>query len=122
MRLIVLILLLALAFGTAQASPLQGSDGTATVTLFGAIRTPVEDNETMEILKVDVGLMGTENATYELKNAKDVVFQDSFPCRVAGKRFLPVHILIFCIVLIQHVKSLNQKRARAACRIQNPYL
>jgi len=67
MRLIVLTLLLALALGTAQATPLQGGDGNATVVLFGATRTPLEDeNATQEILKVDVGLMGTENATYQL--------------------------------------------------------
>ncbi len=73
MRLIILALLLALAFGTAQAYPLQGSDGTATVTLFGSIRTPL--NDTLEILKVDVGLMGTENATYKLVDANDSVYE-----------------------------------------------
>jgi len=73
MRLIILALLLALAFGTAQAYPLQGSDGTATVTIFGSIRTPL--NETLEILKVDVGLMGTENATYKLVDANDSVYE-----------------------------------------------
>ncbi|MCX6678579.1 MAG: hypothetical protein NTU95_11650 [Methanothrix sp.] len=67
MRLIVLALLLALAFGTAQAKPLQGSDANATAVLFGASRTPLEDeNATQEILKVDVGLLGAENATYQL--------------------------------------------------------
>jgi len=67
MRLFVLALLLALVLGTAQAVPLQGSDGNATVVLFGATRTPLDDeNATEEILKVDVGLVGTENATYEL--------------------------------------------------------
>jgi hypothetical protein len=67
MRLIVLAILLALAFGTAQATPLQGGDGNATVVLFGATRTPLADeNSTQEILKVDVGLMGAENATYQL--------------------------------------------------------
>ncbi len=73
MRLIILALLLALAFGTAQAYPLQGSDGTATVTLFGSIRTPL--NDTLEILKVDVGLMGTENATYKLVDQNDSVYE-----------------------------------------------
>ncbi len=67
MRIIVLALMLALALGTAQATPLQGGDGNATVVLFGATRTPLEDeNATQEILKVDVGLMGAENATYQL--------------------------------------------------------
>jgi hypothetical protein len=67
MKIIVLALLLALAFGSAAATPLQGGDGNATVVLFGATRTPLADeNSTQEILKVDVGLMGTENATYQL--------------------------------------------------------
>ncbi|MHB8119320.1 MAG: hypothetical protein ACYDHX_11420 [Methanothrix sp.] len=76
MRIIVLALLLALAFGTAQATPLQGSDGNATVVLFGASRTPLEDeNATQEILKVDVGLMGAENATYQLVDADNNIYQ-----------------------------------------------
>lgn len=75
MRLIILALLLALAFGTAQAYPLQGSDGTATVTIFESIRTPLEENASQEILKVDVGLMGTENATYKLVDANDSVYE-----------------------------------------------
>jgi hypothetical protein len=75
MRLIVLTLLLALALGTAQAAPLQGSDGNATVVLFGATKTPLEDeNATQEILKVDVGLMGTENATYQLVDADNNIY------------------------------------------------
>jgi len=73
MRLIILALLLALAFGTAQAYPLQGSDGTAKVTLFGSIRTPL--NDTLEILKVDIGLMGTENATYKLRDKNDTLYE-----------------------------------------------
>ena len=76
MRIIVLALLLALAFGTAQATPLQGSDGNSTVTLFGASRTPLDDeNSTQEILKVDVGLMGAENATYQLVDADNNIYQ-----------------------------------------------
>ncbi len=75
MRIIVLALLLALAFGTAQATPLQGGDGNATVVLFGATRTPLDDeNATQEILKVDVGLMGAENATYQLVDADNNIY------------------------------------------------
>ncbi|MCK9565122.1 MAG: hypothetical protein M0Q43_03615 [Methanothrix sp.] len=75
MRIIVLALLLALAFGTAQATPLQGSDGNATVVLFGASRTPLDDeNATQEILKVDVGFMGAENATYQLVDADNNIY------------------------------------------------
>ena len=75
MRIIVLTLMLALALGTAQATPLQGGDGNATVVIFGATRTPLEDeNATQEILKVDVGLMGTENATYQLVDADNNIY------------------------------------------------
>jgi len=75
MRIIVLILMLALALGTAQATPLQGGDGNATVVIFGATRTPLEDeNATQEILKVDVGLMGTENASYQLVDADNKIY------------------------------------------------
>jgi len=67
MRIIVMALLLALAIGTAKAVILQGSDANATVMLFGSTRMPVDDeNSTQEILKVDVGLIGANNATYEL--------------------------------------------------------
>jgi len=75
MRLFVLTLLLALALSTAQAVPLQGSDGKATVVLFGATRTPLQDeNATQEILKVDAGLVGAENATYELLDQNDKTY------------------------------------------------
>ncbi len=75
MRLIVIALLLVLALGMAQAVPLQGSDGNATVVLFGASRTPTDDeNATHEILKVDVGLMGVENATYQLVDADNNIY------------------------------------------------
>ncbi len=91
MRLIVLALLLALAFGTAQAYPLQGSDGTATVTLFGAIRAPL--NDTSEILKVDIGLMGTENATYELMDADDRVYKPGLYKTLTSERQLVYFII-----------------------------
>lgn len=75
MRLIVIALLLVLAFGMAQAVPLQGSDGNTTVVLFGASRTPLDDeNATQEILKVDVGLIGAENATYQLVDADNNIY------------------------------------------------
>ena len=62
--IILMALLLAMASGTALALPLEGSNENATVVIFGSGRTPVEDeNVTLEILKVDVGLMGAENAS-----------------------------------------------------------
>lgn len=67
--------MLFLALGAVQAVPLQGSDGNATVVLFGASRTPLDDeNATHEILKVDVGLMGAENATYQLIDADNIIY------------------------------------------------
>ena len=93
MRLIILAFLLALAFGTAQAYPLQGSDGTATVTLFGSIRTPLEESASMEILKVDIGLMGTENATYKLMDANNSVYEPGLYKTLSSGRQL-VYFLI----------------------------
>lgn len=87
MRLFVLALLLALLLGTAQAVPLQGSDGNATVVLFGATRTPLDDeNSTDEILKVDVALVGAENATYELVDQNDKTYSPGLykPLQPAG--------------------------------------
>jgi hypothetical protein len=93
MRLIILAFLLALAFGTAQAYPLQGSDGTATVTLFGSIRTPLEESASTEILKVDIGLMGTENATYKLMDANNSVYEPGLYKTLSSGRQL-VYFLI----------------------------
>jgi len=93
MRLIILALLLALAFGTAQAYPLQGSDGTAKVTLFGSIRTPLEESASQEILKVDIGLMGTENATYKLMDANNSLYEPGLYKTLSSGRQL-VYFLI----------------------------
>ena len=60
----------------AEASPLHGGDRNMTVKLFGATRAPLADeNITGEILKIDVGLWGAENATYKLVDAKDNVYE-----------------------------------------------
>ena len=73
--IILIALLLAMASGTALALPLQGSNGNATAVIFASSRMPVEDvNSTLEILKVDVGLMGAENASYELVDQNDLVY------------------------------------------------
>jgi len=64
-------LLFALVTGVCQASVLQGGDENATLVLIGAHRMPnlADENGTTEILKVDVGLMGADNATYQLLDA-----------------------------------------------------
>lgn len=90
MRLIVLAFLLALALGTAQAAPLQGSDGNSTATLFGATRMQVGDeNATKEILIVDVGLMGADNATYQLMDDDNNIYQaGSYKPLSSGKQIV----------------------------------
>jgi len=67
LRYLVLVFALMLALGLSQAYPLQGGNENVKATLFEAVRTPLQDeNATEEILKLDVGLLGAENATYEL--------------------------------------------------------
>lgn len=64
-----------MASGTALGLPLQGSNDNATVVIFGSSRMPVEDeNSTLEILKVDVGLMGADNASYELLDQNNTAY------------------------------------------------
>jgi hypothetical protein len=74
MRSIILGLLLMLTFGISHADPLQGGNENVQCTLFGIYKTPSETGDTM-ILKVDVGLLGAQNATYELVDSKDNVYQ-----------------------------------------------
>ncbi|MCU0637595.1 MAG: DUF4352 domain-containing protein [Methanothrix sp.] len=75
MRTIIVALLLAIALGTASAVPLEGSNANSTVVIFGSSRMPVADeNSTLEILKVDVGIMGAENASYELIDQNDTIY------------------------------------------------
>jgi hypothetical protein len=74
MRSLALLLILAIALGPAYAYPLQGGDENVKCTLFGAHRTPLGENSTDEILKLDVGLEGASNASYEIVDSKDNVF------------------------------------------------
>ncbi len=71
--IIFMALVLAMAWGTALALPLEGSNENATAVIFASSRVPVEDNATLEILKVDVGLMGAENASYQLLDQDGLV-------------------------------------------------
>jgi hypothetical protein len=78
LRYLTLIFALALALGISQAYPLQGGDENVKATLFGAVRIPLEDqNATEEILKLDIGLIGAENATYELVDDDNLAMQPS---------------------------------------------
>jgi hypothetical protein len=79
MRLIALAFALVLALGVAQAYPLTGGTADVNCTLFGATKVPVhgtDPNATVQnyVLKVDVGLLGTRNATFELVDSKDKVY------------------------------------------------
>ena len=79
MRLIALAFALVLALGFAQAYPLSGGTASVNCTLFGATKIPVpgtDPNATVQnyVLKVDVGLLGTRNATFELVDSKDKVY------------------------------------------------
>lgn len=79
MRLIALAFALVLGFGFAQAYPLSGGTAVVNCTLFGATKIPVpgtDPNATVQnyVLKVDVGLLGTRNATFELVDSKDKVY------------------------------------------------
>jgi hypothetical protein len=74
MRFLALLLVLAIALGPAYAYPLQGGDENVKCTLFGTHRMPSAENSTNEILKLDIGLVGAANASYELVDSKDNIF------------------------------------------------
>ncbi len=78
MRYLALVFALMLAVGLIQAYPLQGGDENVKAKLFGAVRIPIEgQNATEEILKLDVGFIGAENATYELVDDDNAVIKPS---------------------------------------------
>ena len=78
MRYLALVFVLTLALGISQAYPLQSGNENVKATIFGAVRIPLEDrNATEEILKLDVGLIGAENATYELVDDDNLAMQPS---------------------------------------------
>jgi hypothetical protein len=78
LRYLALVFAFALALGVSQAYPLQGGNENVKATLFGAVRIPLNDqNATEEILKLDIGLMGVENATYELVDDDNLAMQPS---------------------------------------------
>jgi hypothetical protein len=79
MRFIALAFVLVLALGCVQAYPLHGVNGAVNCTLFGVTKVPIpgqDPNATVQecALKVDVGLIGTRNATFELVDSKDKAF------------------------------------------------
>ncbi len=83
MRWITLALMIALALGCSQGYPLQGSNGVANCTVFGAYRSSpssdgaeasINSSEFM-IMTADIGLMGAYNATYALVDSNDQIYQ-----------------------------------------------
>jgi hypothetical protein len=74
MRYLALLLALAFALSLAYAYPLQGGDENVKCTLFGTHRMPSAENSTDEILKLDLGLWGAANASYQLLDSKDNIF------------------------------------------------
>ncbi len=95
MRSIIIALLLVLATGACEASTLQGGDENTTVVLFAATRTPYEadENGTTELLKLDVGIMGSDNATYQLIDADGNILLPGLYSPLASGRQL-VYFLI----------------------------
>ncbi|MFB3765328.1 MAG: hypothetical protein ACE14P_08785 [Methanotrichaceae archaeon] len=79
MRLLALILFIALILGLTQAIPLQGGNDAVKCTLFGLVKTPASQdmNNTQAALELDVGLLGSRNATYELVDSKDNIYKPS---------------------------------------------
>jgi hypothetical protein len=79
MRYIALAFVLVLALGCVHAYPLHGGNGAVNCTLFGVTKFPIpgqDPNATVQecTLKVDVGLIGARNATFELVDSKDKVY------------------------------------------------
>lgn len=115
MRSVVLILLLVLAMGSVQAYPLQGGDRNMTITLFGTTREPLFDQNltqslTNEILKVDVGLLGAENATYKLIDKDDHVYEPfRYKVPSSGRQFVYFQIPSDDLFKLITVKPVNGK-------------
>jgi hypothetical protein len=79
MRSIALAFMLLVVIGAAQAYSLNGGNGNVKCTLFGAYEIPIpgaDPNATIKeyALKVDVGLIGSRNATYELVDGNDNIY------------------------------------------------
>jgi len=73
------LLALALAVGCVHAYPLHGGNVAVNCTLFGVDKYPIpgqDPNATVQeyVLKVDIGMIGVENATYQLIDSKDKVY------------------------------------------------
>jgi hypothetical protein len=80
MRSLAFAIISLLALGAAQGYPLHGGNGAVNCTLFGAMKIPLEGADQSSgskelALKVDVGLIGASNATFELVDDKDRIYR-----------------------------------------------
>jgi hypothetical protein len=108
MRLAILALLLALIVGTTQAYPLQGGNENVKAVLFGAVRTSLGDvNATEEVLRLDVGLLGAENASYELVDQKNIGFQPSLYLALQPGRQISNQMVLFIVPKDDLFKLIN---------------
>ena len=78
MKYIAVIVLLALTLDLAQGVPLQGGNENVTAVLFNAIRLPSAENQNETILELDLSLLGTDEAKFELIDSKDNVYSPVF--------------------------------------------
>jgi hypothetical protein len=80
MRFVSVALVLVLVLGCAQAHSLSGSSGDVKCTLFGTYQVPIPGPDpnataTEYALNLDVGLIGSTNATYELVDGNDKIYR-----------------------------------------------
>ena len=80
MRFISVALVLVLVLGCAQAYSLSGGSGDVKCTLFGTYQVPIPGPDpnataTEYALNLDLGLIGSTNATYELVDGNDKIYR-----------------------------------------------
>jgi hypothetical protein len=100
MRFLFVCLILVAVIGCAQAYSLSGSSGNVKCTLFGAYEVPIrgaDPNATAKeyALKVDVGLIGSANATYELVDGNNNVYH---PDQTRSKALQPGRLQLVFVV------------------------
>jgi hypothetical protein len=108
MRSAIPILLLALIISTTQAYPLQGGNENEKAVLFGAARTSLGDvNATDEVLMLDVGLLGAENASYELVDQKNIGYKPSLYMALQPGRQISSQMVLFVVPKDDLFKLIN---------------
>ena len=74
MKYIAAIVILAVTLGLSQGVPLQGGNENVTAVLFNAINLPSAENQNETVLELDLTLIGTDDAKFELIDSKDNVY------------------------------------------------